>query len=116
MRGNLLQTPDRTIRRGIARAKLLLEVNKFVIQLARGNTEVHAVPAPVDFGWVETVASAAGFSVYFTEIGRNRRGGSPALLESLQLRMRAVTGSAATEDRLRQQRFAPQRHQPLGVE
>ena len=112
-KGNPPQSP---VGLGIALFQFALQMLPFVKQLLVGCCDFPAGLRGGNFPAVEFVAAPGGFNVNSPEITRNCRHGIGLGAEPGQLRMLPVPPGLVLQNFLREQRFAPQRHQPFGVE
>ena len=70
---------------------------------------------PPDLRRVEMIAAPLSFNLHFLQVFCNVLAGIRRILKTLQLRMVLVAARLASQHGLRQQRLAPQRHEPLPV-
>lgn len=89
-----------------------------VLELPPGDLEgVGAYPRrAADLLAVEAIAAARGFGVDFLEIGGNVAARGRGILEAPELGMVLVALGLTLQHGLSQQRFAPERHETLGIQ
>ena len=104
------------MQRPAASSELAHQVAPLVRKLPAGHRNGSHASQRADFAAIECVAAPGRFSVYLLQVridGRSRKG---VRAEPLELRMVPVTAGFAAQDGLCEQRLAPERDQPLGIE
>jgi hypothetical protein len=104
--------PSRTI----ATPQLTEQVPPLTEELPTCDADEAAIESPADTGRVEAIAAFLGFGVNVAQVFGDRARRPRTSTKSDELRMGRVSAPSATQHRLRQQRFTPERDETEGVE
>jgi hypothetical protein len=88
----------------------------FVLELTARGDDPAALTQWSDLRSVEGVSALFGFLLDNRQIAADRAARCGVFLKSQELRMVAIAPRDTTQDRARQQRLAPERHQALRIE
>ena len=95
--------------------QLAKQVLPLVFELARGTADPKAAADRAHLAAIEGVTTRLRLPQHRSQEGVDGRAREWVCLESMELRMVAVAPGFAAQDRARQQRFSPQRHEALRI-
>src|SRR5579871_2196675 len=108
--------PPTAPERRCATSQLSRQVLPLVLELTGGHGERHPPTYRADLRRIKCVATCAGLGMDAAQVLRYCRQCCPMTAEAMQLRMGSVAAGLPAQHRLRQQRFAPQGHEPACIE